>query len=123
MLQSMEFDVVTASDGAEGWNKYLEFSPQVVISDIYMPKKNGLVLLSQIKEHDNNQIVILITGYSHFKQITTYLEPAPDGCLQKPFTAKEIRKIIIQAYITNHSNKTSPHSNNNTDNRFLTEKE
>lgn len=94
MLLREGFGVYTASDGIEGWDTYVKYKPSLVITDIYMPRKNGLVLLSEIKNHNAEQPVIFITGYSNYRQMLVSLKTPPDGYLEKPFTRKQLLEAI-----------------------------
>jgi DNA-binding NtrC family response regulator len=94
LCESMGFDVIMAKDGAEAWQKYQASFPDLVISDIYMPKVNGLFLLMKIKQADETCPVILITGYQHFIQLLDNDETKPDGFITKPFNMEAILKVI-----------------------------
>lgn len=98
MVQKLGFDTITAKDGQDGWEKYEQYAPGLVITDIYMPKKNGMVLLSQIKETNFDQVVIVITGYAHYKRMVQSLKAPPDGYLSKPFSMEDLYKSIMVAF-------------------------
>jgi len=95
-LETYGFLVLTASDGMEAWELYQKNEPHIVISDIYMPKMNGIMLLKQIKERDPRRPVILITGYHHYKQLVDTAEYPPDGFLSKPFRLNDLFTAISQ---------------------------
>ncbi|MFH1011503.1 MAG: response regulator [bacterium] len=89
------FETIEARDGEEGWELYVQDKPDLTISDIYMPKMNGLQLLSKIKKDDENAKVILITGFSHFRlllQTNSHLRP--DGFLEKPFDIEDLGRVM-----------------------------
>jgi len=50
-LENDGYSVATASDGEEGLAKVSEFSPDLVLLDIMMPKLNGLLVLTKLKEN------------------------------------------------------------------------
>ena len=56
-------DVYEASNGEEGYELYYEYKPSIIISDIEMPKKNGIELISEIRKNDLNTIIIMLTAY------------------------------------------------------------
>ena len=58
------FTVFTASDGIEGVKVYLEKNPEVVISDLVMPRMGGVSTCMEISRvsGDRNPIVILLTS-------------------------------------------------------------
>ena len=97
-MQSLGFETILARDGDEGWDAFQRHKPRLVISDIYMPRKNGVVLLDQIKENNYDTVVILITGYAHFRQLMAHSRFPPDGFINKPFNLKDLVNSIQQAY-------------------------
>ncbi len=97
-MQSLGFKTILAHDGEEGWNLFLRSTPSLVITDIYMPKKNGVILLDQIKESYFETVVILITGYAHYKQLISHSRFPPDAFLSKPFNLKDLVASIQTAY-------------------------
>ncbi|MDP8206874.1 MAG: response regulator [Candidatus Electryonea clarkiae] len=94
MLLREGFGVYSALDGVEGWDIYIKYKPALVITDIYMPRKNGILLLSQIKSENPEQPVIFITGYSNYRQMLVSLKVPPDGYIEKPFTRKQLMETI-----------------------------
>ncbi|MFH0883758.1 MAG: response regulator [bacterium] len=48
-LKTYKFDIILAADGEEAWDLFQKNDPHLIISDTYMLKKNGLMLLKQIK--------------------------------------------------------------------------
>ena len=62
------FEVIaSAEDGDEAWQKFLDLSPDVVITDIKMPESNGIDLLKSIKAHTPEAIVLLLSGHDDFE--------------------------------------------------------
>ncbi|MBZ0263676.1 response regulator [bacterium] len=97
-LRAIGFETILANDGMDAWEKFQEFGPVMVITDIHMPRMNGITLLKQIKETDEEVIVIVITGYSHYQQLIQYVPNPPDAFLQKPFNMETLIKSIRLAY-------------------------
>ncbi|MBU1707465.1 response regulator [bacterium] len=94
LVQVLGFQVITARDGDEAWELYKRELPNIVISDIHMPNRNGLLLMSDIRQHNSKIPVILITGYFQYRGILeTHL---PDAYLEKPFTISDLRQAIDQ---------------------------
>ena len=55
-----------AENGAAGKEKIAELHPDIVITDITMPVKNGLEMIADTREKFN-YIAIILTGYSEFE--------------------------------------------------------
>ena len=93
-LKIYGFETILAADGEEGWSLFQQNDPHIVISDIYMPKKNGLMLLKQIKEAAPGRAVILMTGFQHYRQLMEREPHPPDGFLSKPFRVEDLYEIV-----------------------------
>ncbi len=52
----------TAEDGKEGLSKYIEFRPNLVITDIEMPNMDGREFITKLKQLNNNLPIIAITS-------------------------------------------------------------
>jgi len=57
------YDVRVAIDGDKGYRVYRRFKPDLVFTDIVMPKMNGLELVSKIRETDPHIKVIYVSGF------------------------------------------------------------
>lgn len=65
ILEVNGYAVVTADNGVEAAMKYIDFSPDLVIMDIIMPKMDGLESYRIIKEFDKDARVIFLTCQSY----------------------------------------------------------
>jgi len=93
---SEKFKVITAVNGVDGLNKALEFMPDIIISDVMMPEKDGFTLCDDIK---NNPItshipVILLTAKVDAKSKIEGLRKGADSYLAKPFDKEELLLIL-----------------------------
>lgn len=87
-------ETLEAEDGDEGWKVYQRAVPDLIISDIHMPRMNGLQLLSIVKKHNSDAKVILITGYPGYRDSVKSSPFPPDGFLEKPFGIDELRRLM-----------------------------
>jgi CheY-like chemotaxis protein/AraC-like DNA-binding protein len=81
------FDVITANDGREGWEQVLHQLPDLVISDIMMPYRDGLELCRLIKQHPKTGHipVVLLTARVAAAHELEGLETGADDYVGKPF--------------------------------------
>ncbi len=93
-VEILGFEPITACDGDEGFSAFNEWHPDLVVSDIHMPNRNGLLLLHDIKTQSPEIPVILITGYIHYKAILNLETSGPDAFVEKPFTLDQLREAI-----------------------------
>ncbi len=94
------YDLITASDGEEGTNLAIARVPDIIISDIMMPKKDGLEVCRALKgDFRTNHIpIILLTAKTDVDSRVSGLECGADAYLAKPFHRRELevelRKLI-----------------------------
>lgn len=94
ILDIFEFKSIQANDGEEAL-KYLKSQNfDMVITDIKMPKLNGVELLKSIKESVPDLPVIVITAYEKPSTQKEVYAAKADGFLTKPFTVKQIEELL-----------------------------
>ena len=101
----------------DGWALYQKVKPALTISDIYMPKMNGVQLLASIKKHDKTAKVILITGYARFRAMLETCPYQPDGFLQKPFDIEELGRMM-QAFLSRTKSEQDPQVRNQSNDKI-----
>lgn len=103
ICSKLGFDVHAFADGMFAW-EYLKSSEgagvEIVISDIMMPRMNGLDLLDKIrKDKDLSQLpVIFITAVADKQYITEALQNKVQGYLLKPVSIIKLHKVLKKVY-------------------------
>ncbi len=86
-FELMGFDVLTAENGREGIKRFLESKPDIIITDIKMPKMTGVEFILKILEKGYDPRVIFITGWD--KELGILKKESnlfnKFACLKKPF--------------------------------------
>ena len=84
------YRTITAEDGLEGWKKCLANAPDLVVSDVAMPRKNGIELCHQIKQDERTAHipVLILTSRATSEDQLTGLEEGADDYVTKPFDPK-----------------------------------
>ncbi len=88
------YEVILAESGNEGIEKFREFSPDIVISDIRLPDKSGNIVVKEIKEIDKEVPIIVITGYSDHNLILSAMKNGAVELLKKPFKPKDLKYLV-----------------------------
>lgn len=57
-------EIFTASDGEEGLDIFLKQKPDLVIADLDMPIMSGAEMISEIRKHDTEVPIIVVTAFS-----------------------------------------------------------
>jgi ligand-binding sensor domain-containing protein/signal transduction histidine kinase/DNA-binding response OmpR family regulator len=93
-----KYVVLEAADGLEAWGIIESVQPDIVLSDVMMPRCNGIELLEKIKSNrETNHIpVILLTARTAIPYVRNALEKGSDDYITKPFNFE-----VLSLKITN----------------------
>ena len=86
-----------AQNGEEGIEKMIQYGADIIISDIRMPKKNGLEMIDEMKSINNNIQIIILTGFREFEYAQQAIRLGVLRFLLKPSKMDEIKKAISAA--------------------------
>ncbi|WP_274364591.1 response regulator transcription factor [Paenibacillus thermotolerans] len=84
-----------ACDGQEAYEMALLVKPNLVLTDIRMPRMSGLELMKSLKEKMPELKFILLTGYSDFEYAREALRLGASDYLVKPCSEKEIIHAVL----------------------------
>jgi DNA-binding NtrC family response regulator len=95
-LKRQNFTLKTAFDGCEAMElmAHEEGSFDLVVSDVVMPRMDGIQLLEEIKEHHPTTSVLLLTGFGENAIATGAIRKEMDDFHQKPITPQEMLALI-----------------------------
>ncbi len=87
-------NLYTASNGEDGLALYKERKPDIVISDIRMPKMDGLEMAKEIKKLDSDINIVFTTAHSESSYLLEAIELQVEGYLLKPVQKKSMINLI-----------------------------
>ncbi|WP_018248357.1 sigma-54-dependent transcriptional regulator [Orenia marismortui] len=91
---NQDYEVVTAVNGEDGLDKFQADNFDLVLLDMKLPGINGIEVLKQLKELDNNINTIMITGFGTIETAVETMKLGAIDYLRKPFAPDEIREIV-----------------------------
>ena len=98
------YDVRVAVDGENGYKTFLEFKPDLVVTDIIMPKMTGIEMVKKIRQDHPKIKVIYISGFFGLRNVKRDLneDVLKYGypCLSKPFKISALLELV-DGYINN----------------------
>lgn len=97
ILQSNGYTVDTAPDGAIAIDKINDKFYDIILTDLAMPKKDGMELLKYITENSPESMCIIITGYGTIKNAVEAIRLGAFDYLTKPVKSEEIQVVIERA--------------------------
>jgi len=101
-----DFDVVSAFDGNEGYEKAVQMMPDIIISDVMMPGMNGLELTRKLKSEllTSHIPVILLTARVEENDKIEGFECGADAYVEKPFNIHTLELQVSNMLNTKNSN-------------------
>lgn len=89
-LEHEGYKVIAASNGEEGEQLITQQNPDLIITDVMMPKKDGLQLCRDLRNKGNSTPLIMLTARSQEVDKVLGLELGADDYLAKPFGVREL---------------------------------
>jgi DNA-binding NtrC family response regulator len=101
LISGWGYRTETARDGIEGWEKVLAWEPAIVVTDLKMPRMDGLQLLAKMSEESStingNVAVVLLTAQGSIQVAVDAMKLGAYDFLQKPVDAARLRTILANA--------------------------
>jgi DNA-binding response OmpR family regulator len=97
VLEMLFKKVFLAVDGEQACQLYLDESPDIIISDINMPKMNGLEFINRVRQTDYEIPVVLLTSFTEQNMLMQAANLSIDGYIIKPVELKTLIATINKA--------------------------
>ncbi len=93
-LELMHYRIRVASDGQQGYNRFLEEEPDICILDVMMPRLDGFTLASMIRKSNERIPIIFLTAKSLKEDRLKGFQQGCDDYITKPFSTEELNMRI-----------------------------
>jgi two-component system NtrC family sensor kinase len=97
VLRPEGYQVVTAMDGERGLSKALEEKPDLIITDMRMPKMNGIQMIQALRQAGHHTPVILTTFHGSERTVIDAFRAGATDYLVKPFAIDEMLQAVERA--------------------------
>lgn len=101
-LKMLFHKVYCAKDGEEAYNLYEDEQPDIILTDVRMPKKDGIKLTRQIRQIDYQIPIIMLTSFDDKNVLLNAANLAIDGYLIKPIEFMLLVEKLLQAIKRTH---------------------
>ena len=100
LVNSGAYEVVgEAANGEEALKVFAQGGIDVILTDVMMPKMNGIELLKKLKEIEPTIVVIVMTGFAEKDVILNALKADADDFIAKPINLLQLKTAVEKALI------------------------
>ena len=92
-----------ASNGEQGLESYIKYQNKnsvyydILVTDVYMPKMDGIELSKEILKINPNQVIIVFSANDRFSKMVDLINAGVNYFIQKPFSKKIMTKVLLKA--------------------------
>lgn len=97
LVNFKKFDIdkiFQAENGISAWDIIKKNNIDIILTDINMPKMDGITLAKKVKDQFPRKNIIFLTGYDHFDYALSAIKLGIDDYILKPVSKKDIEEII-----------------------------
>jgi len=100
MLEMAGHDVLEANNGQQGVQLCKAHAPELVITDIVMPKMDGTAMIGELRADHPYVAIVAISGCGQTRDVNLLEIPSElniQGTLAKPFTREQLSNVVRDA--------------------------
>ena len=94
MIEGLDYQVVVAENGNEALERIKTEKIDLIITDLSMPKMNGLELIVNSKQINPNIPIAVISAFGNVENTTDALTRGAFSFIAKPFKISQIKELI-----------------------------
>ncbi len=103
-LKREGYQPVCVEDGKKAWERIQNETFDLIVSDVKMPKMDGVELLRAVKQHSPKTIVIMMTAYGDIDNAVETMKVGAFDYLLKPFSAEILISSVNRAFMNEPDN-------------------
>jgi len=102
LLEDFFYETITAVNGEDGLSKYIKFKENnnsyydLIITDINMPKMDGITMIKHIMEINPEQSVIVISAYNDSDKLIELIHQGISNFILKPMNSENLMNILYK---------------------------
>ena len=96
-LNRMFNELYDAKDGQEGYELYKKYHPDIILTDIKMPRLDGISLAKKIREKDKTTKIIISTAFSEKNYLMDAIELNLEIYIINPLTSRNLMPALTKA--------------------------
>lgn len=100
-------EVYEASNAHDAFDLYEEYKPKIILSDIQMKKTSGIDLVRQIRQHDTQTTIIMLTAYCNEEYLMDLINLNINHYILKPLNHKKLTEALLK-YVQKHVTQKLP---------------
>ena len=90
-------EIMTARNGIDGLKKAGDFEPDIVVTDVRMPKMDGIQMAFRIRQLYPECSILFMSGYSDKEYLKAAISVSAVSYVEKPINIEEMRKELQNA--------------------------
>ncbi len=94
ILEDFFDDIIVAHDGADGLEKFRENEIDLIITDINMPKLNGIEMSKKIRESDKDISILILSAYNESEHFMDSIKLGVEGYFIKPIDIEQFIGVL-----------------------------
>lgn len=110
-IEEAGYNVITASDGAEGLQLFRQEQPHLVIADIMLPKMDGYEMVRTMRKEQSATQYLFLSALSDSEDVVEGFLAGGNDYLRKPFAIRELI-VRVEALLSRLSDNTQSHTYN-----------
>ena len=97
LIESWGYKAECAADGAEGLEKAVQWAPSIVVTDLKMPRMDGMELLSRLADLPQRIAVVMLTAQGSIGSAVEAMRMGAYDYIPKPVDPTRLRTILQNA--------------------------